>query len=132
MANDHKPSHFTISELAKQLDITPRTIRYYEELGLIQPKRSNGGTRYYTRKNRARLKLILRGRRFGFQLKEIREMITLFDEDRSGRKQLQRTVEYGEQKLTEIDEKIAELLQLREEISEYKQRFEEKLASLNS
>ncbi|HET7615956.1 MAG TPA: MerR family DNA-binding transcriptional regulator, partial [Bacillales bacterium] len=90
---------FGISELAKALDITARTIRYYEELDLIHPHRSEGGTRYYTKKERARLKLILRGRRFGFTLKEIKEMIVLFDENRSGRKQLSRTIEYGNEKI---------------------------------
>ncbi len=123
---------FTISELAQELDISTRTIRYYEEIGLIQPQRSGKGTRYYTRSDRARLKLILRGKRFGFSLHEIKEMITLFDEDRTGRKQLERTIQYGEEKIRELNARIDELVQLRDEIQEYKSRFEEKLASLES
>lgn len=123
---------FTISELAQELDISTRTIRYYEEIGLIQPQRSGKGTRYYTRSDRARLKLILRGKRFGFSLHEIKEMITLFDEDRTGRKQLERTIQYGEEKIRELNARIEELVQLRDEILEYKTRFEEKLASLES
>lgn len=124
-------TRFSISDLANELDITTRTIRYYEEIELIKPGRSNGGIRYYTRKERARLKLVLRGRRFGFTLKEIKEMVTLFDEDRTGRKQLTRTIQFGDRKLAELDEKIIELQHLRQEIADFKAKFEEKLASMD-
>jgi DNA-binding transcriptional MerR regulator len=123
---------FTISELSRELDISTRTIRYYEEIGLILPQRSGKGTRYYTRGDRARLKLILRGKRFGFSLHEIKEMITLFDEDRTGRKQLRRTIQYGEEKIRELDARIEDLRRLREEIQDLKTRFEEKLVSLEA
>ncbi|GGA48163.1 MerR family transcriptional regulator [Kroppenstedtia guangzhouensis] len=123
---------FTISELSRELDISTRTIRYYEEIGLILPQRSGKGTRYYTRGDRARLKLILRGKRFGFSLHEIKEMITLFDEDRTGRKQLRRTIQYGEEKIRELDARIEDLSRLREEIQDLKTRFEEKLVSLEA
>ncbi|GED60924.1 MerR family DNA-binding transcriptional regulator [Brevibacillus formosus] len=122
---------WTISDLAQQLDVSTRTIRYYEELGLIFPSRTEKGSRHYKRKDRARLRLILRGKRFGFSLDQIREMIELFDEDRTGRAQLLRTIEYGNQKLAEIDEKIMELRQLREDILVYKQNFEQKLLEEN-
>lgn len=122
---------WTISDLAQQLDVSTRTIRYYEELGLIFPSRTEKGSRHYNRKDRARLRLILRGKRFGFSLDQIREMIELFDEDRTGRAQLLRTIEYGNQKLAEIDEKIMELRQLREDILVYKQNFEQKLLEEN-
>src|SRR5699024_6454812 len=116
----------------QELDISTRTIRYYEEIGLILPQRSGKGTRYYTRSDRARLKLILRGKRFGFSLHEIKEMITLFDEDRTGRKQLQRTIQYGEEKSRELDAWIDEHNRLREEILEFNTRVEEKMASLEA
>lgn len=116
-----------ISALAHELDVSTRTIRYYEELGLILPGRTERGIRFYSRGDRARLRLILRGKRFGFSLDQIREMIELFAEDRTGRMQLVRTIEYGNQKLAEIDEKISELMQLREDILVYKQSFEQKL-----
>lgn len=131
MTLDEKKRLYSISELAQELDISTRTIRYYEEVGLIHPQRSGKGTRYYTRRDRARLKLILRGKRFGFSLNEIKEMITLFDEDRSGRKQLERTIQYGEEKIRELNARIDELVQLRDEILEYKARFEQKLAALD-
>lgn len=126
-----KGESWTISDLAQQLDVSTRTIRYYEELGLIFPSRTEKGSRHYNRKDRARLRLILRGKRFGFSLDQIREMIELFDEDRTGRAQLMRTIEYGNQKLAEIDEKIMELRQLREDILVYKQNFEQKLLEEN-
>jgi DNA-binding transcriptional MerR regulator len=116
-----------ISDLAQELDISTRTIRYYEEVGLIQPERTERGIRLYTRRDRARLRLILRGKRFGFSLEEIKEMVDLFHEDPTGRKQLERTIAYGDQKLKEIDEKINELICLREEILAYKRKFEAKL-----
>ncbi|QDS35322.1 MerR family transcriptional regulator [Brevibacillus brevis] len=126
-----KDESWTISDLAQQLDVSTRTIRYYEELGLIFPSRTEKGSRYYNRKDRVRLRLILRGKRFGFSLDQIHEMIELFDEDRTGRAQLLRTIEYGNQKLAEIDEKIMELRQLREDILVYKQNFEQKLLEEN-
>ncbi|WP_139488211.1 MerR family transcriptional regulator [Brevibacillus dissolubilis] len=122
----------TISDLAAELDISTRTIRYYEELGLLRPVRSEKGNRLYTRSDRARLKLILRGKRFGFSLDEIKEMIELFHEDRTGRKQLERTISYGNQKLQEIDERIQELKLLREEILQFKEKFEQRWHELES
>jgi len=126
-AGESEQVKWTISELSQELDISTRTIRYYEELGLILPERSDRGNRLYSRRDRARLRLILRGKRFGFSLEEIREMIELFGEDRTGRAQLLRTIEYGNRKLAEIDGKISELTLLREDILAYKQSFEQKL-----
>lgn len=124
---NHKQETWSISDLAQELDISTRSIRYYEELGLILPERTDRGNRQYSRRDRTRLRLILRGKRFGFSLDEIREMIELFGEDRTGRRQLLRTIEYGNRKLAEIDEKIKELTQLREDILVYKRGFEQKL-----
>jgi len=70
---------FSISELAREFDITTRTIRYYEDQGLLAPERS-GQKRVYTRADRTRLKLVLRGKRLGFPLDEIRRMIELYNE----------------------------------------------------
>jgi DNA-binding transcriptional MerR regulator len=72
--------YFTISELAKEFDITTRAIRFYEDEKLIAPKR-DGQKRLYTQRDRVRLMLILRGRRLGFSLKEIAEIIDLYDRE---------------------------------------------------
>ncbi|MHB8076176.1 MerR family DNA-binding transcriptional regulator [Desulfosporosinus fructosivorans] len=119
---------FTISELAEELGITPRTIRYYEEVDLIEPIRHEDiAQRLYGARERARLKLILRGKRFGFSLAEIKEMIDLYDQDPTEREQLQRVIAYGEQRLTAIDEMLQDLKVMREEILEYHIRFVERL-----
>jgi DNA-binding transcriptional MerR regulator len=122
---------FTISDLANELDISTRTIRYYEEIGLIEPIRTERGTRLYTRSDRARLRLILRGKRLGFTLEQIKEMIDLFREDLSGKKQLERTIEYGTQKIAEVERHIQELTLLKEELLMYKEKFAQKLAELS-
>lgn len=69
---------FKISELAKEFEITTRSIRFYEDVGLIQPERK-GTVRIYHRRDKIRLKLIMRGKRLGFSLAEIRELFELYD-----------------------------------------------------
>lgn len=120
----------TIQEVAKEFNITPRTLRYYEEIGLLSPNRTQSNLRTFSKKEIAKLKLIMRGKRYGFSLDEIKEMILLFDRDRTGIKQLEKTVEYGEQKIKEIEEKIKELTQLKRELVELHSLFTEKLAKL--
>nr|CAX83856.1 Transcriptional regulator, MerR family [uncultured bacterium] len=73
-------THFTISDLAREFNITTRAIRFYEDEGLISPKR-DGQKRLYAQRDRVRLMLILRGRRLGFSLKEIAEIIDLYDRE---------------------------------------------------
>ncbi len=123
-------TYYTISQLAQEFDISTRTIRYYEEREMISPIRTETGQRIYTKKDRAVLKLILRGKRFGFSLDEIQEMIELFDKDRTGRKQLEKTIEYGEQKLKEVNEKIADLMQLKHDMEAILQDFKQRLKEL--
>ncbi|MFN0262439.1 MerR family transcriptional regulator [Tepidamorphus sp. 3E244] len=73
-----EPSTFTIGDLAREFDVTLRTLRFYESKGLLNPRRA-GQTRIYTRRDRARLKLALMGKRVGFNLDEIREMLNLYE-----------------------------------------------------
>lgn len=86
--------------------------------------------RHYPKREEAKIKLILRGKKYGFSLEEIKEMILLFDRDRTGVKQLERTIEYGEQKILEIDEKIQELYEIRREIDQTANTFRQKLSQL--
>ena len=74
----NQPASFTIGDLAREFDVTHRALRFYEDKGLINPKR-RGQTRLYSRRDRARLKLVLMGKRVGFSLGEIREMLDLYD-----------------------------------------------------
>lgn len=107
---------FTISQLAAEFDVSARTIRFYEEKGLLSPGRTKGNQRIYDRRDRARLRLILRGKRFGYRLDEIAEMIGLDDVDLDEREQIQKSLAYGERKLVEIRERIAELTLLEQDM----------------
>jgi len=69
---------FTITELAQEFDITPRAIRFYEDLGLLEPARA-GRNRVYTQRDRTRLKLTLRGKRLGLSLQEIKQLVDMYD-----------------------------------------------------
>lgn len=122
----------SISKLAQELLITPRTIRYYEEMGLLTPlNHEKMSQRVYGPRGRARLTLILRGKRLGFSLAEIKEMIDLYDIDRTEGLQLERTVAYGEKRLQELEEKIQELILLKGELMDYHQQFTELLRKRN-
>src|SRR2546430_16248282 len=82
-------TEFSISELAREFDITPRAIRFYEAEGLISPRR-DGQRRIYTPRDRTRLRLTLRGKRLGLTLSEIRELIDMYEPGRDARPQLER------------------------------------------
>lgn len=112
---------YTITELAEEFEVTTRAIRFYEDKGLIQPRR-NGLSRIYGRRDRTRLKLILRGKRLGFSLADIREMLDLHDVG-DGREQLKVTLQKVAERLKvleaqrrDIDEAIAELDEGRRQI----------------
>jgi DNA-binding transcriptional MerR regulator len=120
----------TISQLADEFGITPRAIRYYEECGLLSPLRKTPSSqRLYDDRDRARLKLILRGKRFGYSLTEIGDVIKLYDADPTQGKQIMRTLEYGFDHIREIDERIEELREIREEMLEFARSFLEILKS---
>ena len=82
-------AEFSISELAQEFDVTPRAIRFYEDQGLLAPRRE-GQRRIYTLRDRTRLKLTLRGKRLGLTLAEIRELIDMYEPGRDDRAQLER------------------------------------------
>lgn len=120
-------SLITITETAKRFGVTTRTIRYYEEIGMLQPIRSETNQRLYNQSQLAKLKLIFRGKKYGFSLEEIKEMVLLFDQDRTGRQQLLRTVQYGRDRIDEIDRQIDALLEMKEEMKQLLYEFTEKL-----
>jgi DNA-binding transcriptional MerR regulator len=119
---------YTISDLAAEFEISSRTIRFYEEKGLISPERTKGNQRKYSRRDRARLKLILRGKRFGYSLDEIAEMIGMTDVNMSEAEQIEKSLAYGEKKLVEIREQIRELEFLEEDILSVKKKLLKSLA----
>ena len=83
---------YTITELAREFDITPRAIRFYEDQGLLSPKRegSGGRTRVYSARERTRLKLTLRGKRLGLSLQEIKELVDMYESPKDTAAQLKR------------------------------------------
>ena len=105
----------TIREMCDAYLVTPRTLRFYEAKELISPVRA-GSKRLYTRTDRARLQLILRGKRFGFSLEDIRQLLDMYNRNGSNEAQLARTWALGRDRLAqmqaqraELDEAIAEL-----------------------
>jgi DNA-binding transcriptional MerR regulator len=121
---------YTISELAKEFGLTTRTLRYYEELGMLRPKRTETGKRVYGKKEYAQLKIIMRGKKYGFSLVEIKEIVLLFDKDRTGIKQLEKTIETAGQKLKEINVRIKELDGLKQDFEQVIKGFTETLNEL--
>ncbi len=89
-------------------DITPRTLRYYEYLELITPVR-DGRARYYSKREIARLKLILQGRRFGFKLEEIRQMLALYNPQTGNQEQIRAWLAKSDAQLAELRQRHAEL-----------------------
>jgi DNA-binding transcriptional MerR regulator len=131
MSSDpQKTPVFTISQLAEEFDISTRTIRFYEEKGLIAPRRSKGNQRIYAKRDRARLKLILRGKRFGYSLDEISEMMGMNDIDMNEADQIKKALEFGERKLLEIQTHIEELILLEQDIRSVKEKLIERLAEI--
>jgi DNA-binding transcriptional MerR regulator len=86
---EQERGEYSISELAREFEVTPRAIRFYEDQGLISPRR-DGTRRIYTPRDRTRLKLTLRGKRLGLTLSEIRELIDMYEPGRDERPQLER------------------------------------------
>ena len=105
---EKRPS-FTIGVLAKEFDVTTRTIRFYEELRLLSPPRVNG-RRMYTQRERVRMKLLLRGRRLGFSFDEIREILDAYDSAHDhGRTQLLKLLEKIEEHKEQLHSKLEEV-----------------------
>ena len=98
----------TIRQMCEAFDVTPRTLRFYESKELLFPVR-HGTARQFTRADRARLKLILRGKRFGFSLEDIRQLLDMYSRDGSNQPQLLRSYELGQQRLVQMQGQRAEL-----------------------
>ena len=108
MNTDIPTDVMTIREMCAAFDVTPRTLRFYEAKELLTPIRV-GTRRLFTRRDRARLALILRGKRFGFSLEDIRQTLDLYDRDGANTAQRQRAYELAMARLTEMEAQRAEL-----------------------
>lgn len=104
-------SVFTISDLAREFDLTTRAIRFYEDMGLLQPERAGPGgrIRVYSARDRTRLKLTLRAKRLGLSLSEAREIIDMYDSPRDTGPQLQKFLTVLAAHRQALEEQLAEL-----------------------
>ncbi len=117
---------FSVTELARDLSITPRTVRFYEDKGLISPRRA-GNIRVYTKRDRARMVLILRGKRLGFSLREIKEYLDLYDVDPTQIEQIRLLLKKVRTRLDMLED---QRLALEESLVELKEIEEQTLAAL--
>ena len=120
--------YYHIGELASILDLSPRTIRYYEEIGLLNSiKRIEGGKRVYTDKDFQRLKFIQRLKHLGLTLSEMNELEDIYQIHRTNRKVLPRLLELLDNHAGKIDERIHNLNRLKEDILNYQEKIRQKL-----
>lgn len=115
-------SRLDFKEMCARFDVTPRTLRHYEYIELLAPERAGRG-RLYAPRDIARMTLILRGRKFGFSLEEIRQWLNLYDADPEGRTQKQAWIELADRQISELAERrrqvdlaIDELRDLRDRV----------------
>lgn len=111
----------TISQMCNQFNVTPRALRFYEDKELLAPQRL-GAHRLYAHRDRARLKLILRGKRFGFSLEDIRQLLAMYDHHGSNEAQLARTLDLAGARLAQMksqrDELVVAITELEHEIAQ--------------
>ncbi len=121
----------SIREMCDAFDVTPRTLRFYESKELLFPIR-DGQRRLFTRRDRARLKLILRGKRFGFSLEEIRQLLDLYYVGDSQATQLNRTLSIAQDRLSDMERQRSELDEAIDELRNQMQLVDEMLTSRTS
>ncbi|MDX1704834.1 MerR family DNA-binding transcriptional regulator [Pseudidiomarina sp.] len=121
---------YSIGELAREFDITTRSIRFYEDQGLLTPGRQ-GQTRLYTNKDRVRLKLILRGKRLGFSLAETKRLFDLYDMENSSVRQLHTVLELIDDKKLSLKQQLEDIKVLLVELGNLEERCRDELAEMN-
>ncbi len=112
---------YSISELARELDVTTRTIRFYEEQGMLLPTR-RGQERIYTAKDRVALKLILRGKRIGFSLAECKTLIELYDPQGDNRNQLEIMLGKIAERRLQLEQQLLDIEQMQLELDTAEER----------
>ena len=120
---------YSIGDLAKEFDITTRSIRFYEDQGLIAPTRK-GQTRIYNQRDRVRLKLILRGKRLGFSLAETGRLFELYDADRSSATQLHTMMELISQKKADLNQQLKDIKAVLMELNNLEKSCQDTLVAI--
>lgn len=118
---------YTVNQLAEELGVTPRAIRFYEAKGLIAPARA-GTTRVFEKRDRARLMLVLRGKRLGFSLAEIREYLDLYDAGRGQAGQVSLLLQKTRDRIAELQQQRRDLEQTLSELRDIESQAEAALA----
>lgn len=116
-----KKQTYSIGELAREFDVTTRTIRFYEDQGLVSPTR-RGQTRVYSPADRVTLKLILRGKRLGFSLAESREIISMYQPQGDNRQQLLALQERIQQRRDQLEQQLHDIQAMQQELDDVEQR----------
>jgi len=124
--NEKERGEYSIGELAREFDVTTRAIRFYEDQGLLAPRRS-GQRRIYAARDRTRLKLTLRGKRLGLALSEIRELLDMYEPGRDERPQLERFLSVLENHKTSLEQQRADIEAQLSEISTFEARIRKRL-----
>ncbi|AMA46091.1 MerR family DNA-binding transcriptional regulator [Pseudomonas monteilii] len=119
---------YSISDLSRELDITTRAIRFYEEQGLLSPTR-RGQERIYSPRDKVTLKLILRGKRIGFSIAECRELIALYDPSSGNRKQLESMLAKIDERRGQLEQQMLDIQQMQIELDVAQERCEQALAT---
>jgi DNA-binding transcriptional MerR regulator len=117
----------SFKEMCAKFDVTPRTLRYYEYIELLQPERQ-GRSRYYGPRECARMTLILRGRKFGFQLEELRQWLLMYDSEGT-QTQMQVFVDMADAKLTELEDQQKQLAQTIEDLRVLRKQTQDLIGS---
>ena len=126
--DDKEPADFSIGELAREFDVTPRTIRFYEDQGLLAPRRE-GQRRIYAPRDRTRLKLTLRGKRLGLTLSEIKELVEMYEPGRDERPQLERFLAVLTQHKRSLEQQRTDLEAQLAEIATFEKRVRQQLGA---
>ncbi len=123
---------YTISDLAREFDLTPRAMRFYEDMGLLEPGRSGPGgrNRVYSNRERTRLKLTLRAKRLGLSLNEARELIDMYDSPRDTGPQLRKFLQVLSGHRAQLEAQLAELQATLREIGEHEKEARSLLAKV--
>lgn len=121
---------WTISELAREFDITTRSIRFYEEKGLLNPERTDGDYRLFDKRDRTRLKLILRGKRFGLSLDEISDIIGSASTDMNEADKLRKALTHFERVLIDLAARKEDIQAMEREVLQYVGGMRTRLAQL--
>ncbi len=125
---------YSIGDLAREFDLTPRAMRFYEDMGLLQPVRSGPGgrQRVYSSRDRTRLKLTLRAKRLGLSLTEARELIDMYDSPRDTRPQLERFLRVLGEQRARLEQQLADLQMTLGEVTQHERDARVLLARLDT